>query len=229
LKPWLNKRWCIGKITGDYIWHMEDVLEQYARPYDPRHPLICYDERPCQLLGDVLVPLPMKPGQPVRYDYEYERNGTCCVLLAFEPHTGFRYVQVRARRTAADYAQFMQDLVRLHYPTVDHIRLVQDNLNTHTPGSFYQILPPEAAFQFAQQFELHYTPKKGSWLNMAEIEFAALATQCLDRRIAEQDTLEKEALTWAHNRNKARTTVNWRFTKYAAREKLKNKYPMLTN
>jgi hypothetical protein len=187
LKPWRNKRWCIGKITGDYIWHMEDVLEQYARPDDPLHPLICYDERPCQLLGDVLVPLPMQPGRPVRYDYEYERNGTCCVLLAFEPHTGFRYVQVRARRTAVDYAQFMQDLVRLHYPLVDRIRLVQDNLNTHTPGSFYQILPPEAAFQFAQRFELHYTPKKGSWLNMAEIEFAALATQCLARRIAEQD------------------------------------------
>jgi hypothetical protein len=229
LKPWLNKRWCIGKITGDYLWHMEDVLEQYARPYDPLHPLICYDERPCQLLGDVLVPLPMKPGKPVRYDYEYERHGTCCVLLAFEPHTGFRYVQVRARRTAVDYAQFMQDLVRLHYPTVDRIRLVQDNLNTHTPGSFYQILPPEAAFQFAQRFELHYTPKKGSWLNMAEIEFAALATQCLDRRIAAQGTLEKEALAWARNRNKARKTVKWRFTKYAAREKLKNKYPMLIN
>jgi hypothetical protein len=229
LKPWRNKRWCIGKITGDYIWHMEDVLEQYARPYDPLHPLLCYDERPCQLLGDILVPLPMKPGQPARYDYEYERHGTCCVLLAFEPHTGFRYVQIRARRTAVDYAQFMQDLVRLHYPLVDRIRLIQDNLNTHTPGSFYQILPPEAALQFAQRFELHYTPKKGSWLNMAEIEFAALATQCLDRRIAEQDALEKEALTWAHNRNKARKTVNWRFTKHAAREKLKSKYPVLTN
>jgi DDE superfamily endonuclease len=228
LKPWLNKRWCIGKITGDYIWHMEDVLEHYARPYDPLHPLICYDERPCQILGDVLEPLPMKPGQPMRYDYEYERNGTCCVLLAFEPHTGFRYVQVRARRTAVDYAQFMQDLVRLHYPTVDRIRLVQDNLNTHTPGSFYQILSPEEAFQFAQKFELHYTPKKGSWLNMAEIEFAALATQCLNRRIADQDTLAQEALAWAHNRNTAHKTVNWRFTKHTAREKLKNKYPTLT-
>jgi DDE superfamily endonuclease len=208
---------------------MEDILEQYARPYDPLAPLICYDERPCQLLGDVLVPLPMQPGQPLRYDYEYERHGMCCVLLAFEPHTGFRYVQVRERRTAVDYAQFMQDLVRLYYPTVDRIRLVQDNLNTHTPGSFYQVLPPEEAFQFAQLFELHYTPKKGSWLNMAEIEFAALATQCLDRRIPERATLEKEALAWAHIRNKARKTVNWKFTKYSAREKLKNKYPMLAN
>jgi hypothetical protein len=208
---------------------MEDILGQYARPYDPLSPLICYDERPCQLLGDVLVPLAMKPGQPLRYDYEYERHGMCCVLLAFEPQTGFRYVQVRARRTAVDYAQFMQDLVRLYYPAVDRIRLVQDNLNTHTPGSFYHVLPPEEAFQFAQRFELHYTPKKGSWLNMAEIEFAALATQCLDRRIPERATLEKEALAWADTRNKARKTVNWKFTKNLAREKLKNKYPLLAN
>lgn len=208
---------------------MEDILDQYARPYDPLCPLICYDERPCQLLGDVLVPLPMKPGQPLRYDYEYERNGTCCVLLAFEPHTGFRYVQVRERRTAVDYAQFMQELVRSYYPTVDRIRLVQDNLNTHTPGSFYQVLPPEEAFQFAQLFELHYTPKKGRWLNMAEIEFAALAIQCLDRRLPERETLEKEALAWAHTRNKAHKTVNWKFTKYSAREQLKNKYPTLAN
>ncbi len=134
---------------------MEDVLDQYARPYDPRSPLICVDERPCQLLGDTLVPLPMKPGKSKRYDYEYERHGICCVLLAFEPHTGFRYVQVRARRTAVDYAEFMQDLVRLCYPSVDRIRLVQDNLNTHTPGSFYQVLPPDEAFEFAQQFEMH--------------------------------------------------------------------------
>jgi len=206
---------------------MEDILDHYARPYDPLTPLICYDERPCQLLRDVLLPLPMQPGHPECYDGEYERNGTCCVLLAFEPHTGFRYVQVRERRTAVDYAQFMQDLVRRYYPAVDRIRLVQDNLNTHTPGSFYHVLPPEEAFEFAQRFELHYTPKKGSWLNMAEIEFSALATQCLDRRIPDRAMLEKEALAWAHKRNKAHKTVNWRFTKHAAREKLKNKYPML--
>jgi len=192
---------------------MEDVLDQYARPYDPLNPLICFDERPCQLLGDTLVPLPMKPGKSKRYDYEYARHGTCCVLLAFEPHTGLRYVQGRSRRTAVDYAQFMQDLVRLYYPTVDRIRLVQDNLNTHTPGSFYQVLPPDEAFEFAQQFEMHYTPKKGSWLNMAEIEFSALSVQCLDRRIPDQGTLEAEVLAWSHKRNQARTTVNWKFTK----------------
>lgn len=208
---------------------MEDVLDQYAKPYDPLSPLICFDERPCQLLGDTLVPLPMKPGKSKRYDDEYERHGTCCVLLAFEPHTGFRYVQIRSRRTAVDYAQFMQDLVRGCYPNVERIRLVQDNLNTHTPGSFYQVLPPDEAFEFAQQFEMHYTPKKGSWLNMAEIEFSALSIQCLDRRVPDQETLETEVLAWSQKRNQARTTVNWKFTQYAAREKLNSKYPMLTN
>jgi hypothetical protein len=208
---------------------MEDILEQYARPYDPRMPLLCYDERPCQLLGDVLVPLPMAPDRPRHVDYEYERHGTCCVLLAFEPHRGFRYVQVRARRTAVDYAHFLQDLLRLHYPRVDRIRLVQDNLNTHTPGAFYQVLPPAAAFAWAQRFELHYTPKKGSWLNMAEIEFAALATQCLDRRLPDQPTLEREVLAWMHRRNKEGKTVNWQFTQKAAREKLKSKYSMVRN
>jgi hypothetical protein len=171
----------------------------------------------------------MEPGQPRRVDYEYERNGTCCVLLAFEPHRGFRYVQVRARRTAVDYAHFLQDLLRLHYPRVDRIRLVQDNLNTHTPGAFYQVLPPAAAFAWAQRFELHYTPKKGSWLNMAEIEFAALATQCLDRRLPDQPALEREVLAWMHRRNKEGKTVNWKFTQNAAREKLKSKYSMVRN
>ena len=143
---------------------MEDVLSQYALPYDPLRPLICFDERPCQLLGDVLVPLPLQPGKPCRYDYEYERQGTCCVLLACEPQTGFRSVEVRQQRTAVDYAQFMKNLITKHYPQIEYIRLVQDNLNTHTPGSFYEVLPPEEAFALSQHFELHYTPKKGSWL-----------------------------------------------------------------
>lgn len=208
---------------------MEDVLHQYALPYDPLRPLICFDERPCQLLGDILVPLPMKPGRPRRHDYEYERHGTCCVLLAFEPHRGFRYLEVRARRTALDYAQFMYTLVQRYYPAVDCIRLVQDNLNTHTPGSLYQVLPPEQAFDFAQHFELHYTPKKGSWLNMAEIELAALSKQCLDRRIADQETLANEAAIWQQQRNRERKTVQWRFTQAKARLKLQSKYPKLTN
>ena len=208
---------------------MEDILDQYAQPYDPRQPLLCYDERPCQLLGEVLVPLPMEPGQPRRVDYEYERHGTCCVLLAFEPQTGFRYVQVRAQRTAVDYAHFLRDLVQRHYPRVERVRLVQDNLNTHTPGSFYQVWAPAKAFAFAQRFELHYTPKKGSWLNMAEIEFAALAKQCLDRRIPDLVLLEKEVLAWTRARNHARKTVQWTFTQTRARDKLKSKYSMIKN
>jgi DDE superfamily endonuclease len=208
---------------------MEDILDQYARPYDLRWPLLCYDERPCQLLGDVLVPLPMDPGHPQRVDYEYERHGTCCVLLAFEPQTGFRYVQVRTQRTAEDYAHFLWDLVQRHYPEVERIRLVQDNLNTHTPGSFYHVWAPAKAFAFAQRFELHYTPRKGSWLNMAEIEFAALAKQCLDRRIPNQTLLEKEVLAWARARNRARKTVQWTFTQPRAREKLKSQYSMIKN
>jgi hypothetical protein len=151
--------------------------------------LICFDERPCFLIGDVGAILPMSSGKAKRYHYEYEKHGACCVFLAFEPHTGQRYVEVRPRRTAVDYAEFMQNLLAKHYAQVTHIRLVQDNLNTHTPGSFYEVLPPGAAFALSQQFAPHYTPLKGSWLNRAEIEFAALATQCLNRRIPQEDIL----------------------------------------
>jgi hypothetical protein len=151
------------------------------------------------------------------------------VLLAFEPHTGFRYVQVRARRTIVDYAQFLQELVRRHYSRVEQIRLVQDNLHTHTPGALYQVLPPEEAFQFAQLFELHDTPQKGSGLHMAEIAFAALAKHCLDRRLPDRDKLATETCAWAGKRNKEHKTVNWHFTQTAAREKLQSRYPMLTD
>jgi hypothetical protein len=208
---------------------MEDILDQYARPYDPQHPLLCDDERPWQLLGDVLRPLPLEPDRPRRVDYEDERQGTCGVLRAVEPQTGFRSVQVRTRRTAVDDTHFLPALVRQHYPRVERVRLVQDNLNTHTPGSFYHGWPPAKAVAFAQRFELHSTPKKGSWLNMAEIEFAALAKQCLGRRIPDQATLEKEVLAWTRARNQARKTVQWTFTQTQAREKLKSKYSMIKN
>ena len=208
---------------------MEDILDLYEQPYDRRRPVICFDERPCQLLGDVLMPIPMKPGRAKRHDYEYERKGTCCILLAFEPLRGWRFVQVRQQRTALDYAAFMQELVTTYYPAVDRIQLVQDNLNTHTPGAFYHALAPQDAFAWAQKFTLHYTPIKGSWLNMAEIELSALARQCLDRRIGDMETLEKEAIIWSSNRNKARKTARWKFTKNDARRKLQKKYPMLQN
>jgi hypothetical protein len=203
---------------------MEDVLHQYQLPPDARHPLICFDERPCFLIEDVGGILPLSPGQAKRYHYEYKKNGSCCVFLAFEPQTGFRYVEVRERRTAVDYAAFMQTLLDRHYPKARAIRLVQDNLNTHTPGAFYEVLPPGEAFALAQRFEPHYTPKKGSWLNMAEIEFAALSKQCLDRRIPDLETLRREVLAWADARNQARKTVHWKFSQDKARQKLQRHY-----
>jgi hypothetical protein len=208
---------------------MEDVLSLYEETYDPLRPVICFDERPCQLIGDVLVPIPMKPGREKRQDHEYERHGTCCVLLAFSPAQGWRFIQVRERRTAVDYAQFMKELVETYYPLAERIRLVQDNLNTHTPGSFYGAFEPQQAYDLAQKFELHYTPVKASWLNMAEIELSALSKQCLDRRIGDIDSLREEVSVWNHKRNQARKTVHWKFTKNDARRKLINKYPTYQN
>jgi hypothetical protein len=227
--PWLKTRWCMGTLTGDYRWHMEDILDPYAFPYAPWRPLMCFDERPCHLLGDVLVPLPMEPGWPLRSDYAYERHGTCGVLLAFAPPRGLRSLEVRPRRTALDAAQGRQTLGQRYYPTADCMRLVQENLHTHTPGAFYQALPPEQALDFAQKFALHYPPKKGSGLTRAAIELAALSKQCLERRIADQETLTKEAHMWQPRRHRARTTVQWRFTQVEARRTLQGKYPALTN
>ena len=203
---------------------MEDVLDQYELPYDPRYPLICFDERPCFLIEDIGGLLPMSPGKAKRHHYEYGKNGSCCVLLAFEPHTGLRYVEVRDRRTGVDYAEFMQTLAEIYYPEADQIRLVQDNLNTHTPGAFYEILPPDQAFALAQRFELHYTPTKGSWLNMAEIEFAALAKQCLDRRIPTTPQLRRAVLAWTDRRNLEGQSVHWTFAPTNARVKMKRHY-----
>ncbi len=163
----------------------------YEQPYDPKHPVICFDERPCQLIGDAIVPIPNKPGSPKKEHYEYIRNGTCCIFLAFEPRAGRRIVCVKEHRTKVDYADFMKTLA-LSYPEAETIILVQDNLNTHTAGSFYEALPLEEAFDLARKFEFHFTPKKGSWLNMAEIELSTLSKQCLDRRIADMKILKQE-------------------------------------
>jgi len=165
------------------------VLDLYEQPYDPKHPVICFDERPCQLIGDAIIPVPIKPGSPKKEHYEYIRNGTCCIFLAFEPRAGNRIVCVKERRTRVDYADFMKTLA-LRYPEAETILLVQDNLNTHTAGSFYEALPPEEAFKLARRFEFHFTPRKGSWLNMAEIELSVLSKQCLDRRIADLKILK---------------------------------------
>jgi hypothetical protein len=207
---------------------MEDVLNLYEHPYDPKRPVICFDERPCQLIGDAIVPIPIKPGSPKKEHYEYIRNGTCCVFLAFEPLAGKRLICVKERRTMVDYADFMR-LLADQYPEAETILLVQDNLNTHTAGSFYNALPPEDAFQLAGRFEYHYTPKKGSWLNMAEIELSALSKQCLDRRIADMKRLIDEVSAWEKERNVIGATVRWRFNKDNARVKLQRHYSNLLN
>jgi hypothetical protein len=204
---------------------MENILHLYALPYDAKRPLLCFDERPCQLIEDVLVPMPMEPGKTKREGYEYRRNGVCTVFVAFEPLTGRRFVQVRQRRTKKDYAEFMRELSEHHYPSADKIVLVQDNLNTHTPGSYYEAFSPEEAFALAQRFEMHYTPTKASWLNMVEIELSILSKQCLDRRIGDIEILEREARAWARQRNEQRATVQWEFTQVKARDRFQRFYP----
>lgn len=205
---------------------MEDVLDIYSQPYDPRRPQVCMDERPCQLVGDILAPMPMKPDRPLREDCEYERRGTCSIFIAFEPLAGRRWIRVEEHRTRIDYARFMKELVDVHYPDAECVRLVQDNLNTHSGGSFYEAFTPEEAFNVAKKFECHHTPKKGSWLNMAEIELSALSKQCLDRRVPDIQTLRKEVGCWERERNRHRRTVSWRFTKNDARIKLEKFYPV---
>jgi hypothetical protein len=207
---------------------MEDVLDLYDQPYDPKHPVICYDERPCQLIDDVITPIPMKPGKPQKRDYEYRRNGTFSILIAFEPLTGKRIVQVSKHHRKADYALFMKRLA-LMYPEAETIQLVQDNLNTHTPGSFYSIFPPQDAFQLARKFECHFTPIKGSWLNMVEIELSALSRQCLDRRIGDMVKLASEVSAWEQERNRTKATVQWQFTKENARNKFHRHYLNIQN
>jgi DDE superfamily endonuclease len=207
---------------------MEMILDLYQQPYDPKRPLWCFDERPCQLIGDTLVPLPMEPGKPLRQNYEYERHGVCSVLIAVQPHTGQRFVQVLEQRTALDYAHFMQALAEKHGPADGEIVLVQDNLNTHSPASFYKAFRPEIAFRLTKQFEMHHTPPKASWLNMAEIELSALAKQCLDRRIPTIEQLKREVLAWAEQRNLLAVKIHWQFTIDKARDKFKRFYPNLS-
>lgn len=202
---------------------MEGILHLYGLPYDEAHPVVCFGERPCVLHGEVVEPLEMRPGKPPRQDYEYERRGTCSLLVAFEPLTGFRLVEVSKARTAEDYTRFMQR-VAVHYGAATRIRLVQDNLNTHTAASFYKHLPASDAFALAQRFEAHYTPTKASWLNMAEIEISVLARQCLGRRIGDREVLASEIGALVEARNEGGTTVTWPFTPALAREKLQRHY-----
>ena len=207
---------------------MEQVLDIYERPYDSDYPVVCFDERPCQLLSDVLMPIPMKPGRVERQDYEYKRNGTCVILMAVEPLAGRRVITVTERRTKKDYAEFMKALAA-SYPGAEKIVLVQDNLNTHNPSSVYEAFPAAEAFALAQRFEMVYTPKKASWLNMAEIELSALSKQGLDRRISEMKTLASQAASWTKQRNRLKVGISWNFTKNDARNKLSRHYESINN
>lgn len=204
---------------------MEDVLDVYKRPRDPKRPLVCLDEASKQLLADTREPIPMKKGRLVRTDYEYERNGTANLFMAFAPLEGRRHIKVTDRRTAVDYAHMLKHVADNLFADAEIIVLVQDNLNTHKPASLYEAFPPAEARRLAQRFEWHYTPKHGSWLNMAESELGILSDQCLDRRIPDKQTLAKEIRAWQSYRNKHATKANWQFTTADARVKLKHLYP----
>lgn len=204
---------------------MEDVLDLYAEPYDLQYPVVCFDESPYQLVSEVRQPLLAAPGQPVRYDDEYRREGTCNLFMCVQPLGGWRHVKVTDRRTAQDFAHCMRDLVDRHFPQATLISVVLDNLNTHTPAALYETFAPAEARRLLQKLDFRYTPKHGSWLNMAEIEFAVLSTQCLNRRIPDQGTVRRRVEAWEASRNAATATINWRFTTAKARRKLKRLYP----
>jgi transposase len=204
---------------------MEDVLEVYTRPYDERYPQVCLDEKSKQLISDVREPLAATVGRPARYDYEYKREGTANLFIVSEPLAGWRHLKVTERRTKIDWAQCVQELVDIHYPEAEKIVLVMDNLNTHTPAALYEAFAPSEARRIASKLEIHYTPKHGSWLNMAEIELSVLARQCLDRRIPDRESLTEEVGAWEMKRNAAESSIEWRFTSADARVKLKHLYP----
>jgi hypothetical protein len=213
------------EANGEFVGRMEDVLDVYQRPYDPRFPQVCMDELHKQLVKETRTPLPAKPEQPERYDYEYERNGTANVFLFTEPSQNVRWTSVTEQRTRCDWAQQIQDLVDVRYPDAEKIVLVMDNLNTHTPGALYEAFPPQEARRLSNKLETHYTPKHGSWLNIAEIELSVLTKQCLARRIPDLQTLRREITAWHQRRNVRGGRIDWRFTTTDARIKLKRLYP----
>ncbi len=208
-----------------FVWRMEEVLDLYEEPYDPLFPVVCFDERPCQLLGEVRDPLPMKPGCIERFDSEYERGGVCWVLMSFEPLSGWRELAVTERRRKQEFALAMRRLAEEHYPRAEKIRVVLDNLSTHTAAAFYESFPPEQGRRLARRIEFCYTPVHGSWLNMVEVEISVLSRQCLKRRLVNMETLEREAKAWCAERNRVGASVDWRFRTEDARTKLRSLYP----
>jgi transposase len=228
LKPWLKQQWVIPpKANAAFVANMEDVLEVYARPYNPDCPVVCVDEGGKQLIGEVRAPLPLRPASPAKQDYEYERAGMANLFLACEPLAGWRHVEVTARKTATDFAHFLRLLSDGPFRDCEKIVLVCDNLNTHTPAALYETFAPAEARRLAERFEWHYTPKHGSWLNVAECELSVVARQCLDRRIPDLETLKHEVAAWERARNTAVVKVDWQFTTADARIKLKRLYPSI--
>ena len=228
LKPHLKQQWVIPPdANAAFVAAMEDILEVYQRPYDRQRPLVCLDESSKQLIAETRVPIAAKPGQPGRHDYEYRRNGTANLFMMFAPLEGWRHVKVTDRHTAVDYAQVLKELSDTHFPGSAKIVLVQDNLNTHKPASLYEAFPPAEARRLVERFEWHYTPKHGSWLDMAESELSVLSSQCLDRRIPDQQVLKEEVEAWEADRNRKHAKADWQFTTADARVKLKRLYPAL--
>ena len=210
-----------------FVAAMEDVLEVYQRPHDPARPVVCLDETSKQLVAETRQRIPARPGQPERFDYEYERHGTANLFMLFAPLEGWRHVEVTDRHTAVDYAHILKAMSDTHFPNAVKIVLVQDNLNTHRPASLYEAFPPQEARRLVERFEWHYTPKHGSWLDMAESELSVLSRQCLDRRIADKQTLTDEVAAWESSRNKKHAKADWHFTAADARVKLKRLYPAM--
>src|ERR1700704_2755064 len=226
LKPWRKDMWCIPQVDADYVARMEDVLDLYAEPRDPKRPVVCFDETPIQLTGEARRPIRAKPGQIERYDYEYRRNGTVNLFVFLDVNRSWRKVKVTERRAAEDYAQCMRDLVDIHYPDAETIRVVQDNLSTHSAGALYQAFPPTEARRILRRIEFHFTPKHASWLNMVEIEIGVLRGQCLDRRIDDPKRLLSEIAAWEQQRNAADARIKWMFTTEKARAKMGRAYPL---
>ncbi|MBU0641442.1 MAG: IS630 family transposase [Planctomycetes bacterium] len=226
LKPWRKRMWCIPpEQNAAFVCAMEDVLEVYQRPYDPKRPVVCMDETSKQLVRETRLPQPARPGQPERFDYEYERNGTANVFMFCEPLAGRRRVAVTDRRTRCDWADQIRMLLEVHYRRAERVTLVMDNLNTHSPASLYEAFEPAAARRLIDRLEIVHTPKHGSWLNMAEIELSVLSRQCLGDRVPDQPMLAARVARWQKNRNTARATIDWQFTTADARIKLRRLYP----
>jgi DDE superfamily endonuclease len=228
LKPWLKQQWVIPpKANAAFVANMEDVLELYAKPYDPSRPVVCVDEGGKQLIGDVREPLPVRPGRAARHDSEYRRGGVANLFMAFEPLAGRRHVESTDRKTSIDFARFLRTVSDELYADAERVVLVCDNLSTHSPAAFYEAFDPGEARRLAGRFEWHYTPKHGSWLNVAEMELSVLARQCLDRRIPDVIALKREIACWEQQRNAAVTGVRGQFTTAEARTKLRKLYPTI--